>query len=202
MRDINLLPEDNKAASRENIIRETVEGVVGGAKEKKAGWARVKAVMFVIIIAVAIAGTMAAPRVYMRELDTAAAELSETVNDPRYNETNLVNRQLAIVDGQLELKKEVIKDIDAKSHPLTEIFTSLRNACPKGCYITGLDFDGSRVRISGVASDAMLAAEFMSNLDGLEHLERDGSSESLAVAKFDASAQYSFTYNIVGEGGK
>lgn len=202
MRDINLLPEDNKAASRENVIREAVEGAVGGVKEKKAGWARVKTVMLVIVIAVAIAGTLAAPKVYMRELDTAAAELSAMVNDPKYSETNLVNRLLAVVDGQLELKREVIKDIDAKSHPLTEIFTSLRNACPKGCYITGLDFDGGRVKISGVASDAMLAAEFMSNLDSLEHLERDGSSESLAVAKFNTSAQYSFTYNIGGEGGK
>jgi Tfp pilus assembly protein PilN len=198
MRDINLLPEDSKAASKENILKEAVEG----AKEKKAGRTLVKAVMLVVVIATLIAATLAAPRVYMGELDAAAAELDRTVNDPKYNETNLVNRQLAIVNGQLELKREVLKDIDAKSHPLTEIFTSLRNACPRGCYITGLDFDGGKVRVSGAASDAMLAAEFMSNLDSLEHLEREGSSDSLAVAEFNASVQYSFTYNIGGGGGK
>lgn len=198
MRDINLLPEDNKVALKENVKETTAEV----PKEKKEGRTHVKAVILGIAVVVAIAATLAAPRVYMRELDAAAAGLTKMVSDPKYNETNTVNKQLEIMNKQLELKKEVIKDIDKISHPLTEIFTSLRHACPKGCYITGMDFDGKKIRISGVASDSLLAAEFMSNLDSLDNLKKDSSSESLSVGKVNASIRYSFTYNIGSEGGK
>lgn len=204
MRDINLLPEDikmNPKDARENT-KGNADSTVEANKEKggKKAFSKVKGIFFAVVVIIIVCGSLAGPKAYMSQLDRTSENLDKAINDPKYNETNQVNRQLSELNNVMGVKKTIINDIDKMSYPMTEVFTAMRNACPKGCYITNLDYNGSQIRISGYASDTLLAAEFMSNLDSLEHLSKNSSTENFAVEKANASTQFSFTYDVGKEG--
>jgi len=77
---------------------------------------------------------------------------------------------LASIDGVLAKKKTVLNQIDSTSYPINDIFVALKNAEPVGCTLTNIEFKNNKLKLTGIAKDNFVIAEFVSAIQRLSFL--------------------------------
>ncbi|MCX7842448.1 MAG: PilN domain-containing protein [Clostridia bacterium] len=185
MRDINLLPEEARdySANTEKSFKPSVSMSPA-------------AIIAIIIALVLMASSIAAPMIYVSYLEKTIEGLRNKINSKEFQEVRVVNNELGSVNGMLNKKNEILLDIEKNSLPVTQAITSVKNAVPKGCYITSLSYSNKSVRIDGVAENTLVMTEFLSSIDRLQNLRRSGANDSMSFDKVNDAYTFSITLSL------
>jgi len=152
MKDINLMPEEAKAAPAPR------------ARNLKKGSIPVKAVVMAVAALVFVLGSILSPKIYVKALESHTAALQAEVESDKYTEVKNINQQIAAVQSNISGKKEVIDSITANPLLTTDIINYAQQSVPKGVTIDSLQCGDKSLSISGVAKDSTAVAEYISNL--------------------------------------
>ncbi len=187
MKDINFLFSESMMEKYES-----------GEKEKK----EVSAAKAVLIVLAVLAGVtiLFVPGIYVNTLERQVAAVERSLNDAKYTEVRDVKTRLEKIVLSVDSKKAVIKDIDAKSVPASQILLMVEQAIPSGCFFSSVNYSGSSLRISGKADSGTAVAELMGNLDRLHTLTRK--TENVQIEQAGSPIDYSVEYMVSEKGGK
>lgn len=158
MKDINLLPEDIKSTSTYS-------------PSKYGSGVSVKAIIGIVFVVLFIAATLAAPKVYIKTLETSLAKVEKELEDPKYDVVKKVKADISSVDALINKKNFIMNDIDSKSYPINEILLTVNSAVPSGCKVSSLSYTGTSLVMSGNADNVLAIAELMSRLQRLDFVQ-------------------------------
>ncbi len=158
MKDINLLPEDIKSTT-------------SYTPERPKSGISAKAVTIFVFVVLFIAGTIAAPKMYIMSLESTLSSIEKEINDPQYDPVKKVRSDLASIDGIIGAKSTIMNDIDTKAYPINEVLVSVNSVVPKGCHINTMEYKGTQLSISGNADDNIAIAELVSKVQRLDFIE-------------------------------
>jgi len=106
-----------------------------------------------------------------------------------------LEKMKAGIDG----KKNIIKNIDAKSLPASQIILMAEHALPDGCFYSAIDYNGSTLKIKGKADAGFAVAELMGNLDRLRCLAQK--TQNAQFEQTGAPVEFSVEYTVSAQGG-
>lgn len=191
MKDINLLPEDIKTSSGEKTA----------LNSEKMEFSKGKVIIVILILILAIA-LLFSPTAIFKIMELNANSIKAEINSQAYSEVKAVNGQLMNVNAKLNGKYAVLKDIDNNTYPVNELLNEVRQAAPKGCVISSLKFDEGKVMISGAATDSMVIAEFISNIERLDIFTNLGVGAGLTYQRTNSVQKFQLSFNVGRKDGK
>lgn len=179
--DINLLPEE--------IMSTT------SYERPSSGSGVIKLVIGLILVGVVVGCSILAPFLHIKMLERELAQLEKEIASEKYAEVKKVNADLASIDGVLAKKKTVLNQIDSTSYPINDIFVALKNAEPVGCTLTNIEFKNNKLKLTGIAKDNFVIAEFVSAIQRLSFLTLD------SEVNVQNGNIFSFTLRVGGKDG-
>lgn len=191
MKDINLLPEDIKATVGENTVSSRTSA--------KLSSVTILVIILVSIIAIAI---LFAPHFIIKSKEATVEAIKAQINSQAYQEVKAVNGQLSTINSTLNGKYAVLKDIDNSTYPVNELLNEVKQAVPNGCVVSSLKFDNGRVLITGAATDSMVIAEFISNIDRLDIFNRAGLTDSVSYQRTNSVQRFQLSFTVGRKDGK
>lgn len=192
MKDINLLPDEIRAPVQKSLTRE----------EQSSKTMSAAAIAGVISIFVIVILSFIIPKLYLIFLDKQIDTKIQKVNSKEYQEIRILNNSVAAVSSSIDKKRQILDAIDKRSSSITEILNVLNNSAPNGLYITEITFDNDALDVGGYAASSLLVAEFISNIDRLENMNRMGKTESIQFSKANSQYKFKVSFNVGKEGAK
>jgi Tfp pilus assembly protein PilN len=191
MKDINFLPDEMKFPLRES------------AQERPAP-RRVPVLKIIGLTALLLiaAAFLVLPSVIANRIAAAAEEVSSVALSQKYAQVKLVKSQAASVEALIRIKKDILYDIDSKSQPATEVLNAVKQALPKGCYLESVNYGKGSVKLEGYADSSLMVAEFITNLDMLQLISREGGTDGLSIEKANYPCKFSLSYKVSGKKGE
>lgn len=187
MKDINLLPEDVKEAPPAKKAEKTGSSV------------SVKGILITLLVLLVMGGSIVAPKAYIMFLEKNIEGVRAEINGKPYQELRNVNSQLAEAAGRIDLKNEVLADIEKHSYPVTQAIASIKNVVPRGCYISSFGYDNGTISINGYAENSLTMVEFFSAIDRLQNIKRDGGNDSMSFEKLDSVYSFKLSLKLAGK---
>lgn len=185
MKDINLLPDDIRVSEDQ-------------FKTDSSSGSPVKVITIVIAVIVLIAATFVLPKVWIVVMNSQLADTNKAIESADYNGVKQIKSDIVKVQDTINLKNEIITDIDTNSVSVYSIFNTVGNSMPKGCSIEKISFAEKAVSIQGKADSGPKASEFLSNLNRMSSLKvTDSSIES----KTDGTCNFRYAFTFDGKGG-
>jgi len=185
MKDINFLLNEN--------IRENQDEA---GKKKGVNALKVIFTVFIILVGVVI---LFIPGMYAGYLESRITSIEDSMTDKKYAEVTRVKAALERINTEIEGKKNIIKAIDAKSLPASQVILMAEQALPDRCFYSVIDYTGSSLKIKGKADAGLTVAELMANLDRLNCL-----AQKTQNAQFDqtgAPVEFLLEYTVSAQGG-
>lgn len=185
MKDINLLPDD---------IRTPQESV----KPKKSATSPVKVITIIVAIVALVGVSLILPKVYIITQNTRLDMINSSIESSKYDEVKAVNKQIADITGKLEVKNNIILDIDKKYSSVSQLLKFIGSSAPAGCSYENIVFNDGTLKIRGTVPDASKASEalsYMSRVDGLK-VERTN------ITSKDNKVAFEFSFILTGKEGK
>lgn len=186
MKDINFLVTEPLTNQDETLTQ-----------KKSVPAAKIVLVVLCITIGIAI---LFLPGIFVKSLEAQIADVEQSMQDAKYRQLAQAKAQYNQVTQDVDGKKAIVKDIDNKSVPSSQIILMVEQALPEGCYLDALGFEGNSLNISGKAVSSLVFAEFMGSLDRLDLLT--GSTDSISMEESGTAVTFNLKYAVSVNGGK
>lgn len=180
--DINLLPEE--------IMSTTTY------EQPRSGSGALKWIICLVLIGAVVGVSLVAPYLHIKMLEGELAQLEKDIASERFTEVKKVNADLDSINGVLGKKGTVLNQIDSASYPINDVIVAVSNAAPIGCKLTDLEFKSNKLKITGIAEDNLVVAEFVSSIQRLSFLTLN------SEISVDEGNVFDFTLLVGRKGGK
>jgi Tfp pilus assembly protein PilN len=188
MKDINLMPEEVKAAAAPK------------SEFLKAGGIPKKAVAVLIVVLVFAIASVITPRIYVGSLERHTALIKAEIESDRYDEIKKVNSDLAAIQATVTVKKEVINKINSSQPQITDILNYVQQAVPQGITIQGFEYGDKKMSISGYTKDSTAVAEYISNLTRLSAFADYTANATFSFGKANAGDKFKLDFSQTAQG--
>lgn len=188
MRDINLLPEDEKTALPGFGIQKGDAPGISAA----AAIASVVAVVFLVLL-------FFTPRLYAGLLEVKLSTIENELKTDKYKELRNINSQTASIEAQVKASKDIINAVDKNIYSASGVLSSLLQALPKGCIINSVHIENGVLKVTGKAEHPLQEAEFLANMNSLGYYS---SYEATNEAKPEKRRLFEYSFSIGNTGRK
>lgn len=182
MKDINFLMSD-KAVPAQNLA---------GEQQKKVPAAQI--IIFVISFTIAVL-ILFIPGIIIAGIDKQVSTVEKSMFDPKYSQLRNTKAEMINITQVVDGKKSVIRDIDRKNTPASQILVLVQQAVPADCYISSINYSGSSISLSGTAANTMAYTELVGNLNRLQQIQ--GSVSALSMQQSFDPVDFNLQYNIL-----
>ena len=162
-------------------------------RDKKQSVSVVSIAILVILLLFA-AVTLLLPKIYLDRLENQVKAIENQIADVKYAEINTVKNELSNITQKVNNKKLVISAIDSSAVIASQALMVVEQAIPAAAFFTEFRFDVDNLDLTIKAENALIASEFMGNLDRLSLLSRV--TESIEYDYSDSQVLFSINYKI------
>lgn len=161
--------------------------------EKKQGISVTSIAIMVVLLLSAVA-TLLIPKIYLDRLESQVQAIETQIADVKYAEINAVKNELISITQKVNNKKMVISAIDYSAVNASQSLMVVEQAMPVSAFLTNFRFNVDRLEVGIKTENALIASEFMGNLDRLSLLSRE--TESIEYDYSDSEVLYKINYTI------
>ncbi len=162
-------------------------------RDKKQSVSVVSIAILVILLLFA-AVTLLLPKIYLDRLENQVKAIENQIADVKYAEINTVKNELSSITQKVNNKKMVISAIDYSAVNASQSLMVVEQAMPVSAFLTNFRFNVDRLEVGIKTENALIASEFMGNLDRLSLLSRE--TESIEYDYSDSEVLYKINYTI------